>query len=96
MRKFTIILPDEVRQYQRFYWRVDWDDHQRFLVKLVGFELNEDGLMPIYLPRFSFQHEAGQFYCSFQLDNWRSLEMTLDRTGLHFNWNNLKKEGDDE
>ncbi|MHA1279475.1 MAG: hypothetical protein ACTSQ8_19925 [Candidatus Helarchaeota archaeon] len=96
MNKFTAILPGEAREYQRFYWHVDWDDTPRYFVRLVGVKLDKDGVRPVYLPFISIERRPGQLIINFQLDRWKTLAFMFDRFGIHKSWVDLKKEYDEQ
>jgi len=95
MNKFVIVLPEKVLEFDRFFWHSSQDNIHRLVNRLVGFQLAEDGIYPVYQPLISVETRSGQLYVEFHLSRWKSYILLFDRFGVHTKEFDIRKEYDE-
>jgi hypothetical protein len=95
MSKFTINVPGNIIEVKRFYWAIKNDGYTRLLSKLVGVQLTDKGIAPLYLPVLSFEKRAGQLYFEFHLNKWKSLIILIDKNGIDTKIFDIREEYDE-
>jgi hypothetical protein len=92
MRKFSIILPQEVIEQPRFLWWVRDVDVLRLFSRLIGVRMMNNEIMPVYQPTFSCQSTDEAMYFEIHLSRWQSLILYYDDFGPDLRWFDLRDE----
>jgi len=91
MSNFSIIFPDEVINYQQFFWSTKWDDYRRFLVKLVGFKISDQGIQSVYLSVFSLKLQNNNFIFEIQFSRRARFVINISKRGIQRRWFDVRK-----
>jgi hypothetical protein len=82
--KFHIIIDNVgVEEYDRFLWHMEMDGIHRLFSRLVGFQVNNDGIFPVYQPALSVESRAGQLFIEIHWSRYTSRVLLFDRNGIH-------------
>lgn len=92
MQKFSVILPDEVVEYQRFYFSMKIDNVVRLFSRLIGFKISGEEIYPVYQPIFSYEKEKGDLFFEIHFSKWTSLVININKTGCHWKWFDIRKD----
>jgi len=95
MNKFSLILPDQVVDYRRFYFSLKDDTSTRLLCRLVGIRVKNSEIFPVYQPTFSYEKYQGEHYYEVHFSRWKSFIIKINKTGINGKWLNIKDQGKD-
>jgi hypothetical protein len=91
MRKFSIILPQEIIEQPRFLWWVRDGEVLRLFSPLIGVRMINNEIMPVYQPTFSFQATEEQTFVEIHFTRYVSLVFLFDDFGPDARWVDLRK-----
>ena len=92
MQKFSVILADEVVEYQRFYFSIKVDNFARIFSRLVGLKVIDKEIYPVYQPIFSYKKNKGNYFFEIHFSRWKSLVLNINKTGIHWKWFDIREE----
>jgi hypothetical protein len=90
MRKFSIILPQEVIEQPRFLWWVRDGEILRLFSRLIGVRVIESDIMAVYQPAFSVQSTDEATFFEIHFTRWQSLILYYDDFGPDLRWFDLR------
>jgi hypothetical protein len=94
MRKFSLILPDKVDEFKRFFWATQREQRLGLLVWLIGIKVGGREISTVYQPVFTFEKLSDGVYLEIHFSRWSSYVILINKSGFHGRWFDIRKGSD--
>ncbi|MBW6475447.1 MAG: hypothetical protein K0B14_20135 [Anaerolineaceae bacterium] len=91
MSKFSVVLPHEVQEFDKFIWSLKSGEVIRLLSRLVGINFVDGKVSAVYRPTISLQSTEDQTFVEFHFTRYVSVVFMYDDFGPAARWVDLRK-----
>jgi hypothetical protein len=91
MHIISLIFPDKIVEYRRFFWLTRQNKRLSFLARLIGFKVDGRIVNPVYQPIFTIEKLTTGKYLEVHFSRWTSYVILINKSGIHGKWFDIRK-----
>ena len=96
MSEFTVLYDGGADFYQSFFWTRESQGRRDFFCKLIAIDIQQKGIVPLYLPLLSTSWRNGQLTIWINISRWQSFVILADKRGIQTKYSDVRKEFDQD